>query len=96
MVHEHGFIPKWIRTSAKTGNGVSDAMNLLIRYIMAMDTWNNPMMDPDGSFEDFDPYSPVFSRNNTRIIEALEAEDVTNDVIRIGSIKAAKKSVCLC
>jgi len=47
IVHDHGFVPKWIRTSAKTGEGVNDAFNLIVRYVMAMDSWSAPMLDPD-------------------------------------------------
>ena len=40
MVQEGGFVPKWFRCSAKTGEGVDDLMNLLIKYIIALDTWS--------------------------------------------------------
>ena len=51
MVNDKGFIPKWIKTSAKTGEGVNDAFNLVVRYILAMDTWNEPTVDPDFSLD---------------------------------------------
>ena len=49
IVQEYNFIPKWFKTSAKNGEGVKDAFNVIVRYIMAMDTWNEPLTDPDGS-----------------------------------------------
>lgn len=51
IVQEYNFIPKWFKTSAKNGEGVKDAFNVIVRYIMAMDTWNEPLQDPDGSLE---------------------------------------------
>ncbi|XP_059084201.1 ras-related protein Rab-38-like [Tigriopus californicus] len=44
---EKGFVPKWYKTSAKTGDGIEDALRILVKYIMAMDTWNRPLADPD-------------------------------------------------
>ena len=41
-VQEHGFVPKWYKTSAKTGKNVNDAMSLIVKYIMAMDDWSSP------------------------------------------------------
>ena len=51
IVQENNFIPKWFRTSAKNGDRVKDAFNVIVRYIMAMDTWNEPLKDPDGILE---------------------------------------------
>jgi len=39
-VQERGFAPKWYKTSAKTGENVEEAMNLIIKYIMTLDTWS--------------------------------------------------------
>lgn len=39
-VQERGFVPKWYKTSAKTGDNVEEAMNLIIKYIMTLDTWS--------------------------------------------------------
>ena len=32
IVQNHNFIPKWIKTSAKTGAGVREAFNIIVRY----------------------------------------------------------------
>jgi len=37
---ERGFVPKWYKTSAKTGENVEEAMNLIIKYIMTLDDWS--------------------------------------------------------
>ena len=47
IVQERGFVPKWIKTSAKTGEGVNDAFNLIVRYVLTIDSWNDPILDPD-------------------------------------------------
>ena len=57
IVQEKGFVPKWIRTSAKTGEGVSDAFNLIVRYIMTMDSWSDPLLDPDSDSFELSSYS---------------------------------------
>lgn len=40
VVQERGFVPRWFKCSAKTGENVVDAMNLVVRYIMTLDTWS--------------------------------------------------------
>ena len=45
FVHEAGFVPKWFKTSAKSGDGIKEAVSLLSRYIITMDTWNEPLKD---------------------------------------------------
>ena len=32
IVQNNNFIPKWIKTSAKTGAGVREAFNIIVRY----------------------------------------------------------------
>ena len=44
-VVEGGFAPKWFDTSALTGDGVHEAVGLLVSYMMAMDTWSEPIQD---------------------------------------------------
>ena len=34
-----------LRTSAKTGEGIDEAMRMMLKYIMAVDTWNRPLRD---------------------------------------------------
>ena len=36
IVQDHGFVPKWVKTSAKTGDGVRDAVNLMIRQVFKL------------------------------------------------------------
>lgn len=57
-VQERGFVPKWYKTSAKTGENVEEAMALIIKYIMTLDTWSEgegAASDLEESGGDLDP-----------------------------------------
>lgn len=88
MVNDKGFIPKWIKTSAKTGEGVNDAFNLVVRYILAMDTWNEPTVDPDFSLDS--SIDSSFNKTDT-VFNTKEDEDCI-------SVKSGepRKEVSLC
>ena len=45
FAQDTGFVPKWYRTSAKTGEGIDEAMRMMLKYIMAVDSWNRPLRD---------------------------------------------------
>ena len=45
FAQDAGFVPKWYRTSAKTGEGIDEAMRMMLKYIMAVDSWNRPLRD---------------------------------------------------
>jgi len=76
FAQENGFVPGWIKTSAKTGEGVEKAVKTIVRYIMAMDTWNSPLT----SSEDNDlgllnsPRSPIDSSIMTSADESIRLE----------------------
>lgn len=46
-VQEEGFAPKWFKTSARTGENVDEALSLIVRYIMTLDTWSMPLSDTE-------------------------------------------------
>lgn len=56
-VQERGFVPKWYKTSAKTGENVEEAMNLIVKYIMTLDNWS----DGGGSPADLETSSDLDS-----------------------------------
>ena len=71
FAQEAGFIPKWYRTSAKTGEGIDEAMRMMLKYIMAVDTWNRPLNNVD---EDENAASSAW--NSAALVEAPAAEIV--------------------
>ena len=100
IVHEKGFVPRWIKASAKTGEGINDAFNLVVRYIMAMDSWNPPVYDPDPhlSFGDLTPGGQsvgsnegvkkrlVRSRTNLDLIGPEAGNDSTVETIHLSEV----------
>jgi len=69
FAQEAGFVPKWYRTSAKTGEGIDEAMRMMLKYIMAVDTWNRPLRNPD---EDEASVSGVTTLSGATLVEADE------------------------
>ena len=102
IVQESGIINPWIRTSAKSGEGVKEAFNLIVRYIMAADTWNPPAMDPLDSILDPHGYSlssPEYNRNRVRSDESDKAEipeSEEDNIVRLPQDTAKPNLVPLC
>ena len=97
LVQEKGLIHPWIKTSAKTGHNVKDAFNLIVRYIMAVDTWNPPMLDPDGSF---DTSVPGLNPPNTSSDDSAKAEEAVSvddeDIVNLHEKPSGTLSLCFC
>jgi len=106
LVQERGFVPKWIKTSAKTGEGVTDAFKLVVRYVMAMDDWNSPMMNPDEaetSFESsagldmsYQVWNHSTDGSDEAALEALSANDEEGVVVLNKADQPQKSRQCYC
>nr|ADD38299.1 Ras-related protein Rab-32 [Lepeophtheirus salmonis] len=42
FVETNGFVPKWFKTSAKTGENIQECINFLIKVILKVDSWSTP------------------------------------------------------
>ena len=97
-MQENGLIHPWIKTSAKSGEGVKDAFKLVVRYIMAMDTWNPPISDPlDPILSPSTLSSPEYQRNRARTDDSGKAEEPTEEgVINLSTTKPSLLPLCFC
>lgn len=100
LVQERGLIHPWIKTSAKSGHNVKDAFNLIVRYIMAVDTWNPPMLDPDGSFDwsvpGLNPKNSSASDESAKAEEAVSLGDDNDDIVNLHEKPSGASSLCFC
>jgi len=104
IVQEWGFVPKWIKTSAKTGDGVNDAFNLIVRYVMTMDTWNEALLDPDSDSLTLSSLNGSFDLNSTLpyTYSADTSDEIQNSTSNLGttidlskSSKGSQKGNCM-
>jgi len=99
LVQEQGFVPKWIKTSAKTGDGVSDAFNLIVRYIMTMDSWSDPLLDPDSDSLELSSCSydlnSTFDRTRSGSDQRRSSKSNLDTVDLSKSFKHQPKSYCM-
>ena len=98
LVQEKGLIHPWIKTSAKSGLNVKDAFNLIVRYIMAVDTWNPPMLDPDGTLDISMPGLNRSSDGSAKAEEALSVDGDENDdnLVNLAKSHSKKRNHCSC
>ena len=106
IVQENGLIHPWIKTSAKSGEGVKDAFKLIVRYIMAMDTWNPPISEPFDSIlapsgAESTLSSPEYQRNRAKTDDSAKAEEPKEEenVIHLQSTRSSTTAMmpfCLC
>ena len=99
IVQEQGFVPKWIKTSAKTGDGVSDAFNLIVRYIMTMDSWSDPLLNPDSDSLELSSCSydlnSTFDRTHSESDQRRSSKSNLDTVDLSKSYKHQPKSYCM-